>query len=465
MAGIRAKEMVAMIHKDRSRLASGVLLLFALVLLFASTASAEWKEKVLYSFQGGNDGFDPIGGIVSDKDGNLYGTTQAGGPPSCTPIGNYCGTVYELSPPVNQGDPWAKTQLYMFKGKKYNDGEAPYGLIIDVAGNLYGVTAYGGNGDCLLAGVPGGCGTVYELSPPQTKGGQWSYTSLYSFKSGKDGYLPGGDLVFDTAGNLYGATSFGGGRGTTCDPGYYQGCGTVFELSPPKTKGGKWIEKVLHRFAGGTDGAYPNGGLVLDSNGAIYGTAYAGSNLGCKTTISIGCGMAFELKPPATAGGAWIEKILHRFTGGDDGGGPNRLIFDAKGALYGTAGGGGTTSDGIVLRLTEHAGTWAETAIHRFTGFGNSPCCPSGRLFIDGGGNLYGTAGGGTYFAGVVYRLRAASRQSKPWPFTVLYTFRGAPDGNGPGYSSLIPSRAGGLFSITQGGGTSGDGTVFEVSP
>ena len=462
------RSFLPMNHTERFRLTIRRLASSLVVVLgIASIASAEWREKVLYSFQGGtSDGSTPAGGVVFDQQGNLYGATIGGGPASCKPIGGACGTVFQLSPPTHNGGSWTETLIYQFQGKGSNDASEPSsGLIWDAAGNLYGVTAYGGTGDCVLLGVPAGCGTVYELSPPQTKGGAWTYAVLYSFKSGKDGYLPGGDLVFDTAGNLYGATSFGGGRGTTCDPGYYQGCGTVFELSPPKTKGGKWIEKVLHRFAGGTDGAYPNGGLVLDSNGAIYGTAYAGSNLGCKTTISIGCGMAFELKPPATAGGAWIEKILHRFTGGDDGGGPNRLIFDAKGALYGTAGGGGTTSDGIVLRLTEHAGTWAETAIHRFTGFGNSPCCPSGRLFIDGGGNLYGTAGGGTYFAGVVYRLRAASRQSKPWPFTVLYTFRGAPDGNGPGYSSLIPSRAGGLFSITQGGGTSGDGTVFEVSP
>jgi len=138
------------------------------MLMVPDSASAEWKEKVLYSFQGGNDGFDPIGGIVFDKQGDLYGTTQGGGPPTCTPIGGYCGTVYELSPPVKQGDPGTKTLLYMFKGKKYNDGEAPDGLIIDAAGNLYGVTAYGGTGGCTLAGVPGGCGTVYELSPAGT---------------------------------------------------------------------------------------------------------------------------------------------------------------------------------------------------------------------------------------------------------------------------------------------------------
>jgi hypothetical protein len=195
--------MVAMTPKERSRLAARLPLLFALVLLFASTASAEWTEKVLYSFQGGNDGSFPGGGVVFDQQGNLYGVTEAGGPPSCDPIGSYCGTVYQLTPPVKQSDPWTKTQLYMFKGKRFNDGEVPSGLIIDKAGNLYGVTAYGGSGGCVLVGVPAGCGTVYELSPPVTKGGKWTYTILYNFKGGKNGYLPGGNLVFDSAGNQY----------------------------------------------------------------------------------------------------------------------------------------------------------------------------------------------------------------------------------------------------------------------
>jgi hypothetical protein len=107
---------------------------------------------------------------------------------------------------------------------------------MDAAGNLYGTAAYGGTGDCVLLGIKGGCGTVYEMSPPAQKGDPWTETTLYSFKRGNDGYVPQGNLVFDSAGNLYGATLFGGGKGTTCDP-FYQYCGTVFELSPPKQKG------------------------------------------------------------------------------------------------------------------------------------------------------------------------------------------------------------------------------------
>src|SRR5579863_6677686 len=227
----QSEEMASMTNRAR---------LLLLILTLAATASAEWNENVLYSFQGGADaGSVPAGGVVFDKQGNLYVATADGGPQSCAPIGGACGTVYELSPPVKKGGAWTATLIRMFEGKRSNDASVPTGgLIIDGAGNLYGVTGYGGTGDCILVGVPAGCGTVYELSPPAQKGGLWTETILYSFPTSKEGYLPNGNLVFDGAGNLYGATTFGGGRGTTCDA-FYQYCGAVFELSPPKTKGDK----------------------------------------------------------------------------------------------------------------------------------------------------------------------------------------------------------------------------------
>jgi hypothetical protein len=212
----------------------------AIILAMASVASASWKEKVLYSFQGGTDGSTPAGGVVFDTAGNLYGTTQQGGGTNCAPI-SYCGTVFQLA---KKGGSWTETVLHVFAGvTRNNDGATPAGgLVMDAAGNLYGATAYGGSGGCVLVGIKGGCGTVYELSPPKVKGGKWTYAILYSFQGGKDGYFPWGDLVFDAARNLYGATQFGGGKGTTCNL-LYQYCGTLFELSPPKTRGGKWKEK------------------------------------------------------------------------------------------------------------------------------------------------------------------------------------------------------------------------------
>ncbi|HXM59847.1 MAG TPA: choice-of-anchor tandem repeat GloVer-containing protein [Terriglobales bacterium] len=463
-----------MTQKVRSRTAIRFLL-FALILALASTASAEWKEKVLYSFQGGTDGAYPAGGVVFDKQGNLYGATQYGGGTNCSPMAA-CGTVYQLAPPAKQGEPWSESLLHVFQGKQHNDGEFPSGgVIADALGNIYGTASYGGTGDCVLLGVKGGCGTVFELSPPQTKGGKWTYTILYSFKGGKDGYLPFGDLVLDAVGNLYGATYFGGGKGTTCDSGYYQYCGTVFELSRPKTTRGKWTEKVLHSFAAGTDGANPNGGLVLNKKGAVYGTTSAGGNQGCKTTSAHGCGTAFELKPPTKTGGAWMETLLHRFQGNRDGNNPAAgLAFDRNGGLYGTTltggpGGGG----GTVFRLTppsKKSGVWKKAILHGFDGVGGGLDAESPVVF-DSNGNLYGTTldSGGTYY-GTVFRLTPPQQDGDNWNFSMLYGFEAPPDGGQPA-AGLVFDKSGNLYSTTTEGGSGngcsfhGCGTVFEVSP
>jgi hypothetical protein len=178
-----------MTHKNSSPHILRIGLVFTIALTLAVRASAEWKEKVLYSFQGGtNDGSLPVGGVVFDGQANIYGALQGYGSGSCTPIGNDCGAVYQLSPPAQKGGAWTETLIYEFQGKGANDGELPNsGLIIDKAGNLYGVTAYGGTGNCTLLGVAAGCGTVYELSPPQQQGGAWTETILYSFPTTKHG--------------------------------------------------------------------------------------------------------------------------------------------------------------------------------------------------------------------------------------------------------------------------------------
>ena len=435
-------------------------ILLAVVIFASSPSAAEWKEKVLYSFQGVPDGAVPAGGVVFDKAGNLYGATQDGGSSTCDGPGQ-CGTVYQLAPPAQKGGAWTETVLYVFKGHAYNDGATPEGgVLIDQAGNLYGTTGYGGSGPCTLLGGAVGCGTVYELSPPAKQGDPWTETVLYSFQGGNDGYVASGDLVLDKAGNLYGATLFGGGKGTTCDSLYGGQCGTVFELSPPKTKGGKWTEKVLHSFAGGTDGAEPNGGLVLDGAGAVYGTTAWGGGASCQGS---GCGTAFEVEPTAKMGRAWTEKILHRFTGEDDGEGPNGgLILDAKGALYGTTiNGGPGNGRGTVFRLSSlsgHSQSWTETFIRVFNSCnGSAPCEPSAGVIFDSAGNLYGTA---TDF---LFRMRPPVRKGGSWNLAVLYRFKGSPDGSAP--SQLIFGSAGVIYGPTAGGGTSGNGTVFRAAP
>jgi uncharacterized repeat protein (TIGR03803 family) len=449
-----------------------------IILATAINASAEWNEKVLYSFQGGTDGAFPAGGVVFDKQGNLYGATQQGGGTNCSPMAA-CGTVYQLVPPAKQGAPWTENVLHIFQGKQHNDGEFPSGgVIADALGNIYGTASYGGTGDCILLGIKGGCGTVFELSPPPTKSGQWTYTILYSFKSGKDGYLPLGNLVFDGAGNLYGATYFGGGKGTTCNPDY-QYCGTVFELSPPKTKGGKWTEKVLYSFKGAPagaqfgDGANPNGGLVLDKKGAIYGTTYFGGNNvkgECEGgSGGTGCGIVFALQPPTTKGGTWKEKVLHRFNGQDGDNPAAGVVFRGNGALYCTTvgGGGGNFPSGTVVRLVRHSdGTWTEHMLYSFQDNGDGGGPRSGLVF-DSEGDVYGTAtGGGTVGNGTLFQLRPTGDS---WVFTPLYSFAVRPDGAYP--TGLILNGTGNIFGTTQYGGNGqacgnyGCGTVFMAKP
>jgi uncharacterized repeat protein (TIGR03803 family) len=164
--------------------------------------------------------------------------------------------------------------LYKFKGGKDGSGLLA-SVIFDQAGNLYGMT-FGGGDD--------GAGTIFELSPNQD--GSWTKSRLYSFTGGKDGGLPFAGLIFDSAGNLYGTTYYGGDDGV----------GAIFELSP--NQDGSWTEKVLHSFTGGKDGALPAATLIFDQAGNLYGTAEVGADLKpCRTTTVPGCGVVFELTP------------------------------------------------------------------------------------------------------------------------------------------------------------------------
>jgi uncharacterized repeat protein (TIGR03803 family) len=447
-----------------------ILSALAIIILSLSIqASAEWKEQVLYSFQGGSDAATPAGGVVFDKQGNLYGAAQGGTQGE--------GTVFQLAPPQQQGGAWTESVLYSFQGKAANDGGIPEGgLVIDGIGNLYGVTAYGGSGGCILAGSNVGCGTVYEISPPKQKGGQWTETILYSFKGDKDGYVPNGYLVFDKGGDLYGATTFGGGYGT-CNSPFYQYCGTVFEVSPPKQKDGKWTEKVLYSFKSGNDGANPNGGLVLDGKGVIYGTSWSGGgSTGCNTQWSVGCGTVFELRPPTNKDKSWAKRILYRFEPYNNyGNGDNPaagVTLDTKGNLYGTAEAGGTNGNGVVFSVNLPSGkprSWTESVLHRFTD-GSDGQSPMAAVTFDTTGNLYGTAAYGNPNVGDVFEMTPPQHKGGAWTFRVVYDFVGSQDGEEPA-SNLVLDKEGNLYSTTQFGGTGqgcgygGCGTVFQVTP
>jgi uncharacterized repeat protein (TIGR03803 family) len=196
-----------------------------------ATAGGALLYKQLYSFKHPPDAYLPIGTLILDKDGNLYGATAGGG----TGYGeNGGGTVFELARPAAHGGTWTENILYSFQGDP--DGLAPYsGVIRDPAGNLYGTTQQGG----VYGPVYGGYGTVYELSPPTEAGGAWTETVLYSFQGTTDGKGPRAALVRDNHGNLY---------GTTITP-------TVFELSAPSVAGGSWTETTLNNFPVAKDGA------------------------------------------------------------------------------------------------------------------------------------------------------------------------------------------------------------------
>jgi len=289
-----------------------------------SLQSGRYQESILYRFNPTRtriDGSLPLGGVVIDAAGNLFGTTYYGGGP-CD-----CGTVFEVSP--SSSGAWTESILYSFQGPFGSgsaDGSYPYyaGLVLDASGNIYGTTGKGGSGPA------GGAGTIFKLSP--AGGGIWTENILYNFQGGsaQDGNQPAWSLIFDSAGNLYGTTLSGGGS-SLCNG--FDGCGTVFQLSP--SAGGMWTESILHTFSL-HDGQGPSSGLVFDHGGNLYGvTGLGGFYSG---------GAAFELVP--SSGGVWTESILHSFGNGVDGSTPvTPLVIDSAGRLYGgTATGGHDTS-------------------------------------------------------------------------------------------------------------------------
>lgn len=326
-------------------------------------AGSGWILTVLYSFQGGNDGAAPYQ-VTFGPDGSLYGTTIYGGGSGCG--GSGCGTVYRLSPPPTACKaalcPWTETVLYRFEGG--TDGAHPSGAIIfDQSGSLYGTTIYGGSFDCEGFG----CGTDYQLTPSN---GGWSETILYRFAGKPDGVYPTAGPIFDQAGNLYGTTSGGGGGNG----------GTVYELTH---SGSSWTEAILYDFPTGSDGSMPEGGLVFDSSGNLFGTTELG-NYDENGTV-------FELTP---ANGSWIYTLVYVFSG--NGGGPHdTLILDQAGNLYGTTFTGGSNDAGAVFRMTFTEGMWLYSSLHDFTG-GNDGGYPTASLVFGSNGNLYST----TYLGG-----------------------------------------------------------------
>jgi uncharacterized repeat protein (TIGR03803 family) len=269
---------------------------------------------------------------------------------------------------------------------------------------------------------------------------------VYSFAGDADGEYPSTDLITDGAGTLYG-TSVEGGRGG----------GTVFQLRPSRTG---WVHKVLYGFTSAADGGQPYGGVTLDSQGNLYGTAVVGGSGG--SCVESGCGVIFKL---TRSGGSWSESVIYNFTGGADGYGPGGgLTLGKDGSLYGMTPTGGAAGLGVIFQLKPaQGGKWTLNVIHTFTGGKDGATGSAGRLLLGPGGALFGVATvGGTFGNGTAFALAADSTGT--WHFTPIYAFKGQPDAGFP-YGGLIADASGNLYGTTYYDGANDLGTVYELSP
>ena len=396
---------------------SAKLLALSLLLstLVAPTLTqAAGKETDLYNFNP-HIASNPFGGLTMDSSGNLYGATLSGTIFEFSPNGSggwtytslcdcgtsysfgslamdasgslygstYFGDVYEYSPSTS--GTWTATLVYSFG----TSGAGPSPVILDAAGNLYGIFGTGG---------ASGIGYVFELSPSAT--GTWTLTDLHDF-DGADGAESGSDaagllggLTMNASGNLFGTTG-AGGSGTDCGG----GCGVVFELT---NNAGTWTETVLHSFTG-TDGQNPDAPLLIGPNGHLFGTTASGG--------ANGFGVVFQA---ASVDGTWQTTDLYSFTNANgDGAYPDSaLIMDGSGDIFGTTDSGGGSTNctvetdngcGTAFELKRKGNTWTEGILHSFQGTGDGGF-PGGVVLQNG--NLYGVAEvGGRYNVGLFYQL------------------------------------------------------------
>jgi uncharacterized repeat protein (TIGR03803 family) len=433
----------------RFLLIRGRLLAAITALVFGGTATAlAQSEWIVHSFNSsfGVQGDSPMGNLVADSAGNLYGTASEGGT-------NKWGVVYELVRPVPPQTVWTEIVLHNFTNG--TDGAQPVGgLIFDKSGNLYGTAS---------RGTSSKHGVVFELMAPAAAGGKWKEIVLHTFQPLiDDGATPVGELVWDSAGNLYGVTYTGGaGHESACVNPPARGCGSVFQLSPPATAGGAWTETILHSFNYG-QGAYPHSGVTLDAHGSLYGTTEVGG--------AYGDGVVYRLQPPAVEGGAWTYRVLHPFhpmTGSPEGSYPKgALTLHGKGILYGTTAEAGAYGGGTVFQLVPPASAgaaWAENILYSFGAQSGDGGEPAANVIFGTAGNIFGTTSAGIAGnSGTVFELTPPASSGADWTETVLHSFGETGDGATPSSGLII--KNGVLYGVTQDGGTNGEGTVYGVA-
>ncbi len=399
-----------------------------------------------------SSGYGPSDGLVKDTSGNLFGTAGAGG-------ANGDGTVFEVQYQGGGNYNNSATALASFNG---TDGALPHGsLVEDANGNLFGATYAGGDAN--------GDGTVFEI-----RAGSGTITTLASFNN-TDGRTPGGGVIKDSSGDLFGTTQYGGGynqgtvfelangsstittlgsfsasdgvspQGTliqdgsgnlfgTTSLGGTDNDGTVFELSH-----GSGTLTTLASF-NGTNGSDPVAGLIEDSSGNLFGTSFVGG--------TNGMGKVFEF-----ANGSSTITPLASFNGSNGQSPYGSLIEDSSGNLFGTTLGGGASGPGTVFELAKGSSTI--TTLVSFTGTNGST--PYAGLIEDSSGDLFGTTSGGATNDGTIFELAKGSST-----ITTLASFNGT-NGAYP-YDSLIEDSSGNLFGTTYAGGTNNEGTVFELA-
>jgi len=407
-----------------------------------SLALSAQTFTTLYSFSSQDYGADePLRGVVLGPQGVLYGVSALGGKWDL-------GTVYELLPPVSSGGDWTQVVLHSFNDEAGWNGW----LVMGPSASLYGVTSSGvfkldpptgtssqwrytviydgaavgslvfgvplgygqslyGTANCAFS-LPGGplCAAVYGLTPPPVAGGPWTYSTVYNLPGGTPGSRVAGGFAVGAGGTLFGVTSDGGYDGGFCSG--WEGCGTVFSLTPPAAAGGPWTEAILRAFNPGVgDGNRPKAGLVIGPGGVLYGTTFGGGQgyAGCEGDGGAGGGTVFSLTPPSAAGEPMTETILHEFgvSEGDGCSPATTLVLGPNGVLYGTTEYGGASNDGTAFGLTPPAsagGSWIETILHSFSGKadGRYP----NELTLAPDGTLYGTTTvGGAYAQGTMFAI------------------------------------------------------------